>query len=486
MVSQIQSALFSFRGVFSRSSTWLVFCMVVLGFMGSNEMIGISSFCRYWGLGEKGYHAIVHFFHCSAWTLDMLLVQWSTFVLTQSVAVNVGGRAVVLGDHTLVAKDGRQMPGVVTLHQESETQTKPSYFRGHCWGAIGLLIGSMAAPFCLPLALRIHQGQIHIGKESTGTGKDTLGNRIVQMAMEFALIHDQPCVLILDAFFPSGAVFELAASLWSIAIQQPLVTLIIRAKDNCVAYRKPSQSEPRKPGRPRKYGEKVHIKKLFEDRTPFSKATCHVYGKVEEISIMALNLLWEPSNGLIRFVLAVTSRGPIILMCSDLSQDPIVALQLYCSRVRIEIMFDMLKNLVYAFSYRFWSKLQPRHSRRPKKNKDLKAPSTQALPVVQRCWEAYERFVMLGAVSLGLLQLLALKSSDSIWSQFGAFMRTRSRALPSERTVKHLVSSSLADEFHSFAPHAILREIRRRFVVEKAPPAIHSSLQEPPTASALR
>ena len=54
------------------------------------------------------------------------------------------------------------MPGVLTLHQHSETQSKPSYFRGHCWGAVGMLIGSMASPFCIPLSLGIHQGFTHV------------------------------------------------------------------------------------------------------------------------------------------------------------------------------------------------------------------------------------------------------------------------------------------------------------------------------------
>jgi hypothetical protein len=62
---------------------------------------------------------------------------------------------------------------------------------------------------------------------------------------------------------------------------------------------------------------------------------------------------------MIHFVFAVTSRGPIVLMCSDLGQDPLIALQLYCIRTRIETMFDMLKNLIGAFNYRFWSKQLP-------------------------------------------------------------------------------------------------------------------------------
>jgi hypothetical protein len=55
------------------------------------------------------------------------------------------------------------MPGVVSLHESSETQSKPDYFRGQCWGAIGLLIGSLSACFCCPLQLEIQQGGAHLG-----------------------------------------------------------------------------------------------------------------------------------------------------------------------------------------------------------------------------------------------------------------------------------------------------------------------------------
>ena len=141
----------------------------------------------------------------------------------------IQGRAVLAGDHTYVPKDGRVMPGVVTIHQDSETQSKPSYFRGHFWGSICLLIGSLAAPFGLPLASNIHQGLIHIGRNDKN---ETLQTRIIHMALEFALRHDLPSVLILDAYFPCASIFNLAYSIWSIEFNQPLVTLIIRAKNN--------------------------------------------------------------------------------------------------------------------------------------------------------------------------------------------------------------------------------------------------------------
>ena len=201
MLKFLYSALYSFRSAFSRHRTWLLFCMIVLGFIGATEMIGVTSFCRFWGLGESAFHSFRNFFRSEAFSLQILLHHWTTFVLDQGESIIVQGRAVLLGDHTYVPKDGRRMPGVVTLHQNSETQSKPSYFRGHCWGAICLLIGSLAEPFGIPLALGIHQGQIHIGKQNTSKERNTMGPRIVQMALDFALKHNLPCVLTLDAFF---------------------------------------------------------------------------------------------------------------------------------------------------------------------------------------------------------------------------------------------------------------------------------------------
>ena len=229
MLNFISDALTSFQGIFSRNSSWILFCMLIFGFIGATEMIGVTSFCRFWG-GEKAlYMAFLNFFRADSWSLPALLTQWETFVMNQDVGIKVQDRTVLIGDHTYAPKDGRRMPGVVSLRQDSETQTKPSYFRGHCWGAIGMAVGSMASPFCLPLAFGIHQGMIHIGQEHTAESK-TMGTRIVQMAIDFASRHDVLSILVLDAFFPTGAVFKLACSIYSISMKQPLITLIIKAK----------------------------------------------------------------------------------------------------------------------------------------------------------------------------------------------------------------------------------------------------------------
>jgi hypothetical protein len=367
MLTYLYHALGSFRSVFSRHRTWLLFVMVVLGFLGATEIIGVSSLCRFWGLDVLGYHSLLQFFRSTAWTVEGLVGHWSAFVLSQQVVVVAATRLVLIADHTYVPKDGRRMPGVVTVHQESETQSKPSYFRGHCFGALGLLIGSLKAPFCLPLELRLHQGFAHLGPGEAVEKPLTLAERPVAMALEVARTHARPALLLLDAYFAVAPVFQLAASLWSLSEQAPWLTLIVRTKKNYVAYVPVEATQEKQRGRPRQYGDKVALMEVFDYPDLFTHVSCQLYGQVEEVAIAAANLLWKPTGGLLRFVFARTHLGLIVLMCSDLQQDPVQALELYCARVRIETMFDRLKNLLSAFCYRFWSKRLPRHSRSPKR-----------------------------------------------------------------------------------------------------------------------
>jgi hypothetical protein len=427
-LSYLYHMLATFRPLFSRPTPWVLFCVVILGFIGTPHLEGLTSLWRFWFMEEADYHRLLHFFHSSAWSLGDLVRHWSHLVLSQQVAVSVEGRAVLLGDHTAVVKDGRRMPGVVTLHQESETQSKPTYYRGHYWGVVGVLVGSLREAFCLPLEARLHQGfaQLATG-QSNATDRDTQGVMLVQVALDFARRHDILSIVVLDAFFSIGAVFELTNSVWSIALKQPYLTILTRAKKSYVAYLEPLAPTSKPRGRPQKYGDKIKLKTVFETyQNPFLQAECQLYGHVETISYLALNLLWKPIKGPGRFIFAITSRGPLILMGSDLTMAPLLTIELYCARVRVETMFSMLKGVLGAFAYRFWSKYVPRHSRKPKKNADLKRPQSQHVPTVQQTWLACERFVMLGCLALGLLQLMSLKLHGSIWNLRTAYLRTRS------------------------------------------------------------
>jgi hypothetical protein len=153
----------------------------------------------------------------------------------------VNGRAVTLGDHTQVPKDGGRMPGVVTLYANSETQSKPSYFRGQLWGVVGVLIGPFSSPLCLPLLARLHLGHRHLLLSPSPEDADTVATRVVEMALSMALAHTLPpgsprigSDLVLDAFFSVGPVFTLADSVWSLTARGPWVHILTRAKKSYV------------------------------------------------------------------------------------------------------------------------------------------------------------------------------------------------------------------------------------------------------------
>jgi hypothetical protein len=78
------------------------------------------------------------------------------------VAYRIGNRLVLIGDHTKTPNDGRKMPAVTTLHQDSETGSKPSYFRGHHWGCISLLVQACDKYFAVPLEATIQEGWTYL------------------------------------------------------------------------------------------------------------------------------------------------------------------------------------------------------------------------------------------------------------------------------------------------------------------------------------
>jgi hypothetical protein len=49
-------------------------------------------------------------------------------------------------------------------------------------------------------------------------------------------VNERSVWVVLDAFFTTAPVFRLAHSVWSVALQQPLVQVITRAKKNYVEY----------------------------------------------------------------------------------------------------------------------------------------------------------------------------------------------------------------------------------------------------------
>jgi hypothetical protein len=76
------------------------------------------------------------------------------------------------------------------------------------------------------------------------------------------------------------------------------------------------------------------------------------------------------------------------------------------------------------------------------------------------CWQAYEIFVLCASIAVGLLQFIALNFKDTVWSQHRLYLRTQSRELPSEKTVKQIIVPLLIKQFFQPDKIGIIQQIR--------------------------
>jgi hypothetical protein len=420
------------RPAFSRNATWAWFVIATSGLILRSDNLGVTSIVRALNLRPRCYELLLKFFHSYAWSVDSLMIRWQQWLKEHEPGIVINNRRLFTGDHTKIPKDGRKIPAVKTLHQDSETGSKPSYFRGHHWGCIAMLTKAKDKVFSTPLAGAIHEGTAGIEDRD----KEPKTTQLVKMAQKAAVEIDCEAYLILDAYFSVGPVFNQASEVCKDGNQ--VVHILTRAKKNIVAYLPAAKERKKRRGPKRKYGKKIKIMKIFDSKSNlhnWKKKEMTIYGKNETVRYLVLDLLWKPAGGMVRFILVESSRGRMILMSSDLELEPNDAISMYCWRVSIETMFDFLKNLLGGLSYHFWSKHLKPSSRKPKSNSEIKQATTN-LRSTDNTLDAIEKFVNLQLCIQGMLQLIAKKFPEQVLNTANFWMRTRSSSTPSEWTTK--------------------------------------------------
>ena len=147
------------RPACSRSRTFLWMLLALAGLCSRFDNAGVTSFVRVLNFGSKAYHRFLHLFHSDALDLDVLSSCWARLCLKLFRPFEVGSRLVLLADGIKAPKEGKRMPGVKMLHQQSASNTKPEYIMGHSLQAISLLVHSAAGQVAaVPLTSRIHEG----------------------------------------------------------------------------------------------------------------------------------------------------------------------------------------------------------------------------------------------------------------------------------------------------------------------------------------
>ena len=175
-------AFSALRGAFSRQTTFLLCMVICAGMTVRTDCYGIASLVSALGLsGDRAYHALLRFFQSSAVCRATLVRLWLELCLKIFNPMCVNGRLVLICDAIKIPKEGRKMPGVKALHQESSSNSKAEFIMGHYIQAVSLgVVGPSDRLASIPLVGEIHDGIIrtHRGAKSCVQKMAGLNNKL--------------------------------------------------------------------------------------------------------------------------------------------------------------------------------------------------------------------------------------------------------------------------------------------------------------------
>jgi hypothetical protein len=441
----------------SRLQTFLWMVVVLIGFTVRPDLIGVTSFVRGLWLTETSYDCLLRNFHSTGIDRAKLRRLWTALCLRSFDAriYRIAGKIVLLGDGIKVGKEGRRMPAVKSLHQESSNNSKAEFIMGHSCQALSLLVQSVGSFFSVPLACRIHEGTVFSNRD-----KRTLLDKFIILVGELEI----SCgfYLVADAYYASQKVVR------------PLLKmgghLISRMKSNAVAFYPPKPKRKKSRGRPQKYGTKVRLTNLFDTcLDKFLTAPSPVYGEKNiQIRYYAVDLLWRPIGTLARFVLVDHPvRGRVILFCSDLTLDGLEVIRAYGLRAKIELAFKQSLYVLGAYAYHFWMKAMTKIKKRGG-DQYMHRQTDEYRGQVRRKIGAYELHMQLGLIAQGMLQYLSVTYPKQIWASFGSWMRTMNPDASPSEAVTIVAMKRLFPEFLSALP---LSHILKKFLVDRFDPS---------------
>lgn len=464
MWNYIENILSSFRSLFSRRAAYQWFAVITIGIMTRTDKLGLTSIVRSLCLRPSAYESIVKFFKASSWSLDEVRAHWCDTVREHASLFCIGGRPVLVGDGVKQSKEGRHMPGVKRMAQESETQTKPDMIHGHMWGCTGILIGTDAGHMaCTPVSMRIHDGlQAAEEWQAPGTSGSSHVVRMVQDACRAAQ-HFGSSYCLLDRYFLTVPALEELEK--QNGENDCRVDLITKAKRSAAAYMPAPPKKPGQKGRPRKKGEKVKLWGLFKSlRDSFTAASAVMYGKKQDIRYYCIDLLWGQGRyQKLRFVLVEYNSTRSILVSTDLSLDPVKIIEAYCLRFRIETAFREFKQQAGGMAYHFWTKAMPRldHFRKKTDPDPLGFVSRESdREKILKTIRASEMYVMMSCIAMGIIQMLSLDPKYCIPPEELRYQRTPAKEKPSEANIMYYLRQNIFAFMGTQADSGIMQIIR--------------------------
>ncbi|BCJ96316.1 hypothetical protein acsn021_38850 [Anaerocolumna cellulosilytica] len=231
MLEYIDKIFNNFKSCFSRQSAFQWFVVIIVGFMIRSDKIGTTSVIRDLALSSKIYDTMNHFFRASSWSLESIKLKWFEVVNSSAPLYKEEGYTILIGDGVKQAKEGRHMPGVKKLFQESENSSKPEYIFGYMFG---VLAGNVSKWFCIPLHVNFQDGiQTILSWKAKEEQPRTHMVQMIENGYEAAKTFGKSLLLLNRYFLSVPALVQLEQCNHS---EDAIMHLISKAKKSCMAY----------------------------------------------------------------------------------------------------------------------------------------------------------------------------------------------------------------------------------------------------------
>lgn len=243
-------------GCCSRKKAFFWLVTVLIGFTIKFDFLGVTSIARGVGLLPNYYTCMLHLFNSNAVDLGKLQQLWVQLVLKKlSGIVRINGRLVIVGDGIKIGKEGKKMPGVKLLHQDSASNSKAEYIMGHSLQVLAVLAQGLSTHFAIPLIGEIHEGiRLYCGQNNR-----TLLDKMFDLLIGLNLTEG--FYFVADKYYCSGRFMK--------QLIRKDIHLVTMMKRGAVAYFTPIRSTEKRRGRPAKYGAKIKLFSLFDTEPPF-------------------------------------------------------------------------------------------------------------------------------------------------------------------------------------------------------------------------
>ena len=227
--------LTDFRPLFNRQN-FALFCTFIIGFITYRHRATVTGI--YQAVGPTtGYDSLVKFLSRGKWDADAIahhLIKRLQGMFDNWVYVYDETHAIKTGHKQF----GRHLFRNHRYHKRNSNQSK--FHSGHQFGALGLLCSTVTETILFPVWVKLICPQ---------TDKANSGAILKRICC-----HIPPGLIIFDRGFNRRKVFQTLLDVGH--------HILCRAKSNAVFYQLPPVVKHQKRGRPKKYGQRLHLQQL--------------------------------------------------------------------------------------------------------------------------------------------------------------------------------------------------------------------------------